>query len=180
MRFYGNRAEETLVIRGAPIARTGKQGYLEGELFPDSDDPDKELIVDRKPDDVFDEKAIESFEGKPITIGHPEGDVTEANKERLQVGFVENVREENGELIGDIVITDPEAIGLIESGELGELSCGYDCEIREDEGGLYMADIRGNHIAVCQTGRAGNTKIKDSKGIAVTHRFRKLCGGGRK
>lgn len=169
MRIY--KEKTYLILKDVPIARTGFQEYKESELFGEGDE---ELDVERRGEDVFDEGSIKSFEGKPLTIEHPENDVTDENRERLQVGRVENVRREGDNLVADIVVTDPEAASLIESGEMGDLSCGYDCEIREDGRGLYMANIKGNHVALCEEGRAGNTKIADSK-IQVTDNFKKLC-----
>ena len=46
-----------------------------------------------------------------------------------------------------------------------EISCGYDCDYEiDDTGKIYQVNIRGNHIALVDEGRAGhNVRIKDNK-----------------
>lgn len=52
------------------------------------------------------------------------------------------------------------------SGRVGELSCGYDCDV-SGEGGAHMENIKGNHVALTKEGRTGNTRIRDAKAIWV-------------
>lgn len=157
--------EGYLVCKDCIIARTGKQTYLKSELYGVSDDGDQYVEVDRKPSQVFDEKTLASFEGKPLTIDHPDVSVSPENYKNLSVGNVHNVHrgDFNGQdvMYADITVYDAEAIGLIENGEMEELSCGYDCDIT-DGPNPEQINIRGNHVALCEQGRAGIARIQDA------------------
>ena len=158
--------EGYLVCKDCIIARTGKQTYLKSELFGVGEEEDDYIDVDRKPQQVFDERTMASFEGKPLTIEHPEESVSPENYKSLSVGNVHNVHrgmfEGQEVLYADINVYDAEAINLIESGEMVELSCGYDCDITEGDHPEQI-NIRGNHVALCEQGRAGIARIQDSK-----------------
>ena len=156
--------EGYLICQDAILARTGKQTYRKNELFLDTED-DSEIEVDRPYEEVMSQATLASFENKPITIEHPDEDVTVDNYKDYAVGFVRDIRQSkvDGEdvIIGNLVITDKEAIEKIESGEMVELSCGYDCDIVDDDN-PRQTHIRGNHLALCEQGRAGIAKIVDS------------------
>ena len=158
--------EGYLVCRDCIIARTGKQTYLKSEIGKEDDSDEQYIDIDRKPEQVFDEKTMASFEGKPLTIEHPAESVSPENYKTLSVGNVHNVhrgRFEGQEVMyADINVYDKEAIDLIESGEMVELSCGYDCDIT-DGPNPEQVNIRGNHVALCEQGRAGIARIQDSK-----------------
>ncbi len=160
--------EGYLICTDAILARTGKQDYMRRELFGDScENPDEVIWVDRKPEEVFDESTLSSFENKPITVEHPDEDVNPSNYKELAVGYVRDVRrdklEDGTEVIkGNLVITDEQTIEEILNGEHTDLSCGYDCEIL-DEDNPQQRRIRGNHVALCEEGRAGVARIIDSK-----------------
>ena len=64
-------------------------------------------------------------------------------------------------MLGTLVITDAKTIEEIENGEHTDLSCGYDCDI-EDTENPQQRRIRGNHVALCEQGRAGIARIVDS------------------
>lgn len=156
--------EGYLICTDAILARTGKQTYRKNEVFADSED-DSEIDVDRKPEEVFSPKTLASFENKPITVEHPDEDVNAGNYNELSVGFVRDVKrgQVDGQdvMLGTLVITDAQAIEEIENGEHTDLSCGYDCDII-DEANPQQRNIRGNHVALCQQGRAGIARIVDS------------------
>lgn len=155
--------EGYLVCVDSVLARTGKQTYRRDELFHDNDTT--EIEVDRPENEVFSEQTLASFENKPLTIEHPEEDVNPHNHKTYAVGFVRDIKRgtDNGEpvMLGTLVVTDEDAINDIENGKLPELSCGYDCDI-EDEDNPQQRNIRGNHVALCEHGRAGNARIVDS------------------
>lgn len=158
--------EGYLICTDAILSRTGKQEYKRSEIFGDAcDEPDKIVNVDRTDAEVFDDKAMASFENKPICIEHPDEDVNVENHNDLSVGFVRDIHkgEDNGKpvMMGTLVITDKDAVKAVESGEYKELSCGYDCDIA-DEDGPQQRNIRGNHVALCKQGRAGIARIVDS------------------
>lgn len=160
--------EGFLLCLGVPIARTGDMEYVRGEV-PIKAGKDGKVIVYRDPKEVFSPKTIASFEGKPITIGHPDDDVNPKNWRDLANGSMQNVRRGTGELddslLADLLITDDEAINLVKEG-LREVSCGYDAYFVEDEEGKgHQENIIGNHLALVEEGRAGpEYAIKDHKG----------------
>ena len=157
--------EGYLYCKDAIIARTGKQTYLESEIYEGSTNNDY-IEVDRTEEEVFKPETLASFENKPLTIEHPNVSVGPENYKDLSVGHVQNVRRGTYEgqpvMLADIVVNDAEAIRLIESGEMEELSCGYDCDIT-DGPNPEQINIRGNHVALCEAGRAGIARIIDSK-----------------
>ena len=84
--YYGDRIsphmtdtpEGFLICHDVPIARTGPQDYLARELQLDGD-PDRFVSVQRYPEDVFEAATLASFEGKPVTDGHPPENVGPEN-----------------------------------------------------------------------------------------------------
>lgn len=157
--------EGYLICTDAILARTGKQVYTKNEVFGNGDNT--EIDIDRPYNQVMNEKTIASFENKPVTFDHPEEDVNVDNYKDYAVGYVRDVHQGKVDgqdvILGNLVITDQTAINAIESGEHTDLSCGYDCDIKDDGNGHYAQNnIRGNHIALCKEGRAGNARIVDS------------------
>lgn len=166
--------EGYLICTDAILARTGKQRYTKDELFGDGDS--EEVDVDRPYEQVMNEKTISSFENKPVTFDHPDEDVNVGNYKEYAVGYVRDVHQGkvNGRdvILGNLVITDQDAIDAIENGEHTDLSCGYDCDIKDDgHGSYYQNNIRGNHVALCREGRAGNARIVDSRIEDDTHTY---------
>lgn len=155
--------EGYLICTDAILARTGKQQYKNCEVFTDSEKPDEIIEINRSPDEVFSKATLASFENKPITVEHPDVDVNSRNWKDYQVGYVRDVRPgktEIGEdvILGNLVIQDEDTIKEIENGQHTDLSCGYDCDIIDNE----QKNIRGNHVALCECGRAGIARIIDS------------------
>ena len=156
--------EGYLICTNAILARTGKQTYLRREVFGDScDDGDNE--VDRTAEEVFAPETLASFENKPLCVEHPDEDVNADNHNLLSVGYVRDVKKDvvdgNEVMTATLVITDKYGIDEVESGRKTDLSCGYDCDIVDDEH-PQQRHIRGNHVAICERGRAGIARIVDS------------------
>lgn len=181
--YYGSKISENitelsdgcLACFNVPIARTGTYKYLREELGLDGSG-----IVDvyRTEDQVFNETAIASFEGKAFTDTHPAVDVDVNNWSIYAKGDVRNVRRGKGELsnclVADIIVRDPIVIDEIKSGVKREISSGYECEYVEKDGKIYQQNIRGNHVALVQAGRAGNqVKIYDEKKV-ITSKYRSI------
>ena len=152
-----------LICTDCVLARTGKQTYTRDECFNDGDS--SEIEIDRKEKDVFDPKTLASFENVPITIEHPDNNVDPDNYNSLSVGYIRNIHkgiyQGKPVMMGTAVLTDAEGIEKVESGELTNLSCGYDCDV-DDGKDPHQFNIRGNHVALCEVPRAGITHIQDS------------------
>lgn len=154
-----------LVCKDAIIARTGKQTYKMSDIL--DTDSDDEVDVDRPSTEVFSVETLASFENCPITYNHPSDFVSPENFNDLAIGFVRDVKKaviDGREVItASLVFTNKEAIEDITSGRIKELSCGYDCDIKMNDNGEYIqTNIRGNHLALCENGRAGIAMIRDS------------------
>lgn len=156
--------EGYLICVDSILARTGKQTYRRSEIFGDSEN-DGLIEVDRKAEEVFSPETMASFENKPICVEHPDVDVNSGNISEFAVGFVRDIHkgEYEGEpvMLGTLVITDAKTIEEIEEGKHTDLSCGYDCDIDDSEN-PQQRNIRGNHVALCEQGRAGIARIMDS------------------
>lgn len=165
--------EGYLICTNAILARTGKQTYLRREVFGDScNDGDNEVEVDRTAEEVFAPETLASFENKPLCVEHPDEDVNADNHNLLSVGYVRDVKKDvvdgNEVMTATLVITDKYGIDEVESGRKTDLSCGYDCDIIDDEH-PQQRHIRGNHVAICERGRAGIARIVDSIKDAQHH-----------
>lgn len=177
--YYGSRispnqietAEGYLICRSVPIARTGDQQYTAREVMQDGD-PGQTVIVHRRPEDVFAEETIASFEGKPVTDDHPPENVQAENFASYARGHVQNVRQAGDNLVGDVYITDAKLASDVKHRIKREISCGYQCDLVPDgAGGYYQTNIRGNHVAVVLRGRAGHdVAIHDAANTAAEGR----------
>lgn len=158
--------EGYLVCQDAILARTGAQEYYKSEIYETFEGEDDVILVYRNPEQVFAPATLASFEDKPITVEHPDQSVTPENYKDLAVGHTRNVRKgkfnNQDVMIADLIITDAETIKDIESGVRTDLSCGYDCDITDGDKPEQI-NIRGNHVALCEQGRAGIARIIDSK-----------------
>lgn len=159
-----------LICRNVPIARTGDQDYLGSEIGLDGEDAGKIIPVHRSPEEVFSPATMASFEGKPVTNDHPPGIIGPDDVRLYEMGHAENIRRGSDEwadyILADLHIHAGELIDAIQGGKR-EVSCGYECDYVQDADGSYsQKNIRGNHIAVVDRGRAGKrAAILDSNTI---------------
>lgn len=138
----------------------------------------------RLPEHVFDAKSLESFDLKPLTLGHPPTNLDSTTARDRSVGVVSSPRKaEDGEHVAaTISIFDAAAIEAVERG-VKQLSNGYTLvpvpipngvhtyadgtTVRAD---FYQTEIVGNHTAIVPRGRAGATASLrlDAEGNANT------------
>ena len=158
----------------ARIATTGIQVYtardigLEGK----SDEHgrpmpgDRVLRLLRAEDAVFDPTSMQSFEGAPVTFKHPPRlqNVDATNWRLFSVGDQYGVGRDGDYLaVQKLTIRDAAAVKAVDVDGTSELSCGYDFDVvltpgRTADGREYdgrMTNIRGNHTAIVDRGRAG-------------------------
>jgi hypothetical protein len=155
--------EGYLVCKSVPFARTGIQHYM-GEEMGQPELSGQVVSVYRLEEDVFADAALRSFEGKPITNDHPaQALVTIDNYASYSKGHIQNVRREGNFVIGDMVIKDAQLIEAIKSGRKRQVSAGYVPDWIPYKDGFKQVNIRGNHVAVVERGRAGaKVCIKDT------------------
>ncbi|MDU7134431.1 MAG: DUF2213 domain-containing protein [Enterobacteriaceae bacterium] len=178
-------ADGSVLFKDVPIARTGEQEYdttERPELVPN--DRGK-VIVRRTPEEVFSERAMASFEGMAVTIGHPRDFggkiifVTPDNWRQLAHGHIQNVRRGTGDksdlLLADVIVKTPEALQAIDDGD-DEVSCGYDADYEQISPGLAnQSAITANHLALVPNGRAGfRCAVGDSMPSTTKNSFTRL------
>lgn len=157
--------EGFLLCKAVPISRVGVFNYSPEEtgLTPSADGV---VHVERPAEELFAEATIKSFEGKDVVFGHSSF-VDPQNWKSRSVGTVQNVRRGEGDdedkLVADLLIKDRRAIEAVETGRLREVSCGYDANTQDVEGGrVRQVGIVGNHVALVEKGRCGAAcKIRD-------------------
>ncbi len=114
----------------------------------------------RLPEEVFAEKSLASYEGKPIIITHDAGEVDKDNVHEEQIGTILSKGYQDGNKVRcKIVIHNTDA--LKECG-LRELSLGYGLTLDETPGVYHgqkydgvQRDIEVNHLALVGEARAG-------------------------
>lgn len=124
----------------------------------------------RLPDEVFSSKTLASFGLSPLTNGHPPTMLNARNTARYQVGTIAEPKQDGDHVAAWVQITDADAISDAENGRR-QLSCGYTCALEAKSGvtngipgvpdGLHFdaiqRNIRGNHVALVDNGRAGSS-----------------------
>lgn len=159
--------EGFLLCRDVRIARTGEMLYLEEELPGLKAGSDKILRVTRSADDLFRPESIASYNGKAVTLDHPDEDVNPENWRELAVGITLNARRGEGadseHLLADLLITEARGIAALggvdgEDNEDWEVSCGYDADYEQiTPGRARQHNLIGNHVALVEKGRCGPT-----------------------
>lgn len=155
------RTTDGYLVAEVRTARTGIQDYAGHEVGK----PDMPVVkVYRPADQVFARESLGSYAHKPVTNDHPDEAVSAANWKDLAVGQIGDEVARDGEFVRiPLVVMDAAAIKVIDEGKR-ELSAGYTCDLAWEpgttpEGEKYDAiqkDIRINHVAIVQRGRAGS------------------------
>ena len=159
-------SEGYLLCREVPISRVGEFEYSGIEVGIPS--KGGRVLMTRTADELFKPETIQSFNAKPVVIGHARF-ADPDNWKDITVGIVQNVHTGQGEhadeLLADLLLTDRKGIELVESGRLREVSCGYDASPVDDgEGKGHQVGIVGNHVALVEKARCGRAcKIRDSE-----------------
>ena len=118
----------------------------------------------RPPEEVMHPEALASFALVPVTNDHPSELLTADNAKQYAVGSVsESVVPEGDKVRATLMITDADAIAALDAGR-SELSCGYTADVVLESGvwqgqpyDAIQRNIRGNHVALVDAGRAGPT-----------------------
>lgn len=172
--------EGYLLCRDVPISRVGSFEYSAAEVgLPNIGHA---VQVWRPEEQIFNPETIASFEAKPVVIGHARF-ADPDNWREIAVGTTQNVRRGEGDksdfLLADLLLTDRKAIEAVESGDLKEVSCGYDADTQETPEGIEQIGIVGNHVALVVSARCSGCKIGDgSMTTSLKTRLRKLFRDG--
>lgn len=114
----------------------------------------------RLPEEVFAEKSLASYKGKPIIVTHDAGYVDTDNVKEESIGTILSEGYQDGnDVRAEIIIHDTDSLKKY---KMRELSCGYNLRLDETpgvwEGQPYDAiqrDIEINHLALVDKARAG-------------------------
>lgn len=151
------------MIAPCSIARVGVMSYLAkecGDAFKDRD-PMSIVKIATLEEDLFCKDSLESYRSAPVTIGHPEDDVTTENAKDLVKGMLEGLPVPAGKLLDSIlVLHDADAISVAQH-ESSQLSSGHTARLVLCDAAVTGYDakkthIRCNHIAIVKRGRAGS------------------------
>lgn len=162
------------MIAPCSIARTGVMSYLAkecGDAFKDRD-PMSIVKIATLAEDLFCKDSIESYRSAPITVGHPEDDVTTENSKDLVKGMLEGLPLRDGELLSaTLVLNDADAISITKQSD-SQLSSGHTARLVLCDAAVTGYDakkthIRCNHVAIVSRGRAGaDIRIADADAVA--------------
>jgi hypothetical protein len=192
--FYGSPISEhlarladgSLLARSVVLCRTGFQEYLPGEIAdtlpPNVQVKNGRVRVYRPASEVLAPRTLASLEGVTVTKNHPPVFLSPATWQTWTCGHAQNIREgptlpEGRTVIGDLVIKDRGLGDSVESGELREVSVGYDCiYATDDTGQLCQTNIIANHVAVLRAGRMNVPAAICDRAIEATFaRLGRLC-----
>ncbi|MDX0549383.1 DUF2213 domain-containing protein [Sinorhizobium medicae] len=164
------RTADGYLVADVRTARTGIQLYAGHEVGK----PEMATVKVYRPEhQVFDKASLGSYAHKPVTNDHPDEAVTADNWKALSVGSVGDEVAREGEFVRiPLIVMDAAAIKAIDEGKR-ELSAGYTCDLAWEPGttpagekyDAIQKDIRINHVAIVQRGRAGSeARIGDGAG----------------
>jgi hypothetical protein len=133
----------------------------------------------RPASEVHDPVSLASFELIPVTNDHPPVMVNAENAREYTVGATsEGVKADGDHVAARLVIMDAKAVADVEGGKV-QISNGYSCDLDETPGvapdgthyDAVQRNIRGNHVAIVDVGRAGPTaRIRMDAAVMITER----------
>ncbi|NVN09718.1 DUF2213 domain-containing protein [Nguyenibacter vanlangensis] len=165
-----------LYIARTHISKATVNGYY-GREIPNAStlglDPNRIYQLLRHPDEL--ERAAASFNNIPVLIEHVHVTADTPRKDIVAGSTGSDAEFADPYLDNSMAIWDGEAIELIKSGEQRELSCAYRYEADMTPGTYQgvpydgvMRNIRGNHVALVEKGRAGSdVLVADAKPTGV-------------
>lgn len=145
-----------LSIKNVPIARVG--------VFPYRRADGNYSMEAKLPDELLNPLVVDSANNKPITDEHPGETVNLENSNKYQKGFTaSNAHVEDGKIKVDVTLSDPQLIKEVEEDGKEEISIGFLTDTVPETGEFHgtkydsvQKNIRINHIAVVNRGRAGH------------------------
>ncbi|MBO7714395.1 MAG: DUF2213 domain-containing protein [Methanobrevibacter sp.] len=155
-----------LFVERSPILKAGVMEYLGSELLPEGRstvdgvqiDPQKIYRVNVSLNEL--KKAKDTFKLAPITDGHIWLGDDGADAKNYQEGTVgENLYIEDGFLYAPLSFTGKAIVEKIKNHKKEELSTSYQNKLVRSTNPAYdfdAVDIRGNHLALVDRGRAGS------------------------
>lgn len=151
--FKATKTVEGFIIDKPIIGRVGLLRYLNAD--------GTERIEYRPPEEAFNADSLASIRGKPITLGHKDM----VNSKNVDMVSIIGTVLSEGVQDGENIRADVSIYSLPTTAR--ELSCGYSLDLDETPGitpngehyDAIQRNIRYNHLAVVQKGRAGNARL---------------------
>ena len=156
-----------LIVDSTVITKAVVNPYY-GKEIPDYEslglDPEKIYNMLRDPAEL--EKGMHTLGEKQLLIKHIFVSADEPQKESIAGTIGSNLEMVGNDVKGSLTVWDKEAINLIESGKLAELSASYFYDPVMKSGTFngqpydgIMTNIRGNHVALVERGRIGRDAL---------------------
>lgn len=156
-----------LIVDSTVITKAAVNPYY-GKEIPDYEslglDPEKIYNMLRDPVEL--EKGMHTLGEKQLLIKHIFVSADEPQKESIAGTIGSNLEMVGDDIKGSLTVWDKEAINLIESGKLAELSASYFYDPVMKSGTFngqpydgIMTNIRGNHVALVERGRIGRDAL---------------------
>lgn len=151
----------------------GRSGFLEYRT-----DDGKPWIEYRPAEEAFDATTLDSFALVPLTNTHPrEGLLDSENTRDYQIGTVDRPRQDGEKVRTSLLVTDSGAVKDMKRGRV-ELSMGYTCDVDNTPGtangqryDAIQRNVRGNHVALVDAGRAGSEVRARMDGFGMVQSF---------
>jgi hypothetical protein len=152
-------------VKDNPLSMVGVFPYSGATISPECD-PNKIYMVYRPAEELGSADCIDSFKLIPWIdnhemLGSEEDGLTPAENKGVQGVIGQDVYFDNPTLKGNIKVFSEAMANSIASGKK-ELSCGYRCRYEYNPGEFdgiqydyVQRDIRGNHLALVESGRMG-------------------------
>lgn len=156
-----------LIVDRTVITKAAVNPYY-GKEIPECEslglDPEKIYNMLRDPAEL--EKGMHTLGEKQLLIKHIFVSADEPQKESIAGTIGSNLEMVGDDVKGSLTVWDKEAINLIESGKLAELSASYFYDPVMKSGTFngqpydgIMTNIRGNHVALVERGRIGRDAL---------------------
>jgi hypothetical protein len=137
--------------RGDEIPRARELGLEPGRVY--------QLL--RDPEELA--RSVPTWNGMPLMIKHRPQSANDHDRDAVVGALGTNAAFQNPYLDNSLTVWDGEAIAGVESGQMRQLSCGYHYDADMTPGDFngtpydgVMRNIRGNHVSLVESGRAGN------------------------
>jgi len=156
-----------LIVDSTIITKAAVNPYYGSEI-PDYErlglDPNKVYNMLRDPEEL--KKGMHTLGEKQLLLKHIFVSAEDPQKESIAGTIGSNLEMVGDDVKGSLTVWDKEAINLIESGKLAELSASYFYDPVMESGTFkgqpydgIMTNIRGNHVALVKRGRIGRDAL---------------------
>ncbi len=156
-----------LIVDSTIITKAAVNPYYGSEI-PNYEqlglDPNKVYNMLRDPEEL--KKGMHTLGEKQLLLKHIFVSAEDPQKESIAGTIGSNLEMVGDDVKGSLTVWDKEAINLIESGKLAELSASYFYDPVMESGTFkgqpydgIMTNIRGNHVALVERGRIGRDAL---------------------